>query len=232
SKNPLFSTEVRKSPLKEDEAAEASAEQGIGSDTGSKFGVVLEKPVPKKPSEPPVQKEEAKQSKNEVGKSPLKEDEAAEASAEPGSGSDTGSKVGVVLEKPVAKKPSEPPVDKEEATQSKKEVGKSPLKEDEAAEASAEPGSGSDTGSKVGVVLEKPVPKKPSEPPVDNEEATQKVGKSPLKEDEAAEASAEPGSGSDTGSKVGVILEKPVPQKPSEPPVQKEEAKQSKKGKG
>ncbi|XP_031796009.1 uncharacterized protein LOC100919184 [Sarcophilus harrisii] len=112
------------------------------------------------------------------------------------------------------------------------EVGKSPLKEDEAAEASAEQGSGSDTGSKVGVVLEKPVPKKPSEPPVQKEEAKQKVAKSPLKEDEAAEASAEPGSASDTGSNVGVVLEKPVPKKPSEPTVQKEEAKQTKKGKG
>ncbi|XP_074125736.1 uncharacterized protein LOC141543985 [Sminthopsis crassicaudata] len=273
--------EVGKIPLNKVKTADSSTQAGSGSDTGSKDGVILEKRVPKKPSEPPVQQEEAKQ---KLGKSPLKDGEAAESSAQAGSGPDTDSKDGV------PKTPAEPHVQKEEAKQNKKdlkpksefkgssdrskesfdkrylgkyapgsvlervirllhawknqyrkggislghheEVGKSPLKEDETAELSTQGGSGSDTGCKVGVVLEKLVPKKPSEPPVQKEEAKQskkEVGKSPLKEVETAEASVQVGSGSDTDSKVGVVLEKPVPKKPSNPLVQKEEAKQRKK---
>ncbi|KAM8981760.1 uncharacterized protein ACOB8E_002684 [Sarcophilus harrisii] len=58
--------------------------------------------------------------------------------------------------------------------------------------------------------------------------APTEFGKIAIKENEAS--AAEAGSGPDTGSKVGVQIEKSVPQKQCEPPLGKENQKEGKKG--
>ncbi|KAM8980740.1 uncharacterized protein ACOB8E_002013 [Sarcophilus harrisii] len=148
---------------------------------------------------------------------PLKENEAAETAADTRSGPDTGSKVGVVLQKAIPGKQAEPPVPKEKARKHKKDS------------------SGSDSASNS-KISECPTNAKDVEYsrhyPCQCWRETRNQGVStetPLKENEAAETAADTRSGHDTGSKVAVVLQKAIPGKQAEPPVPKEKARKHKK---
>ncbi|XP_074127130.1 uncharacterized protein LOC141544634 [Sminthopsis crassicaudata] len=150
----------------------------------------------------------------------LKENDTDEAAADPRSGPDTGSKVGVVLQKVVPRKQSEPSVQKEETRKQKKDASRSDSVSN--SQKSECPKSSKDVGYSRNYPCQ-------SLPKTRNQEVSIEMVKIHLKENEATKAAADTRSGPDTGSKVGVVLQKVVPRKQSDLPVEKEEDRKQKK---